>query len=379
MVERCSFKAIDLAVSTHKRVPVPVRLSGGCSLHCLESSSLKASKEEMQEPRDAAAVPGAPRDAALPLRLAVVLLIACTQVGATQLTSRVQRGLTAPFAITWCHACLQVLCWPAGNVRRTPTTDALNKSDLAIFPLLFLGANYAYVRALALASPAIVQCVFGAAPAVVCVLSRLWLREPFTRRRGLAVGAALCGVALVAAPSGSGSHLTIGVVIALCAVLCAATYKVRWKRRFGAPPPDYVLRAVGLVGGAVAICSLPIAAALAATGAETPPGRWTAPDVVIVPGGGVIDVLYNCSIALGLSLASPVFVATGTILAIPGNAVVDAILDHERLGPFQLLGAAAVIVAFAALASERPASAPDEETDVANPLVDDDEGSETVV
>ena len=87
------------------------------------------------------AVPSPPRDAALPLRLAVVLLIACTQVGATQLTSRVQRGLTAPFAITWCHACLQVLCWPAGNVRRTATTDALNRSDLAIFPLLFLGAN----------------------------------------------------------------------------------------------------------------------------------------------------------------------------------------------------------------------------------------------
>ena len=105
----------------------------------------------------------APRDAALPLRLAVVLLIACTQVGATQLTSRVQRGLMAPFAITWCHACLQVLCWPAGNVRRTPTTDALNRSDLAIFPLLFLGANYAYVRALALrvASP---SCSASSAP-----------------------------------------------------------------------------------------------------------------------------------------------------------------------------------------------------------------------
>ena len=331
------------------------------------------------ENRDATAVPSPPRDAALPLRLAVVLLIACTQVGATQLTSRVQRGLSAPFAITWCHACLQVLCWPAGNVRRAPTTDALNRSDLAIFPLLFLGANYAYVRALALASPAIVQCVFGAAPAVVCVLSRLWLGEPFTRRRGLAVGAALCGVALVAAPSGSGSHhLTIGAVIALCAVLCAATYKVRWKRRFGAPPPDFVLRAVGLVGGAVAVCSLPIAATLAATGAETPPGRWTAHDFFIVLGGGVIDVLYNCSIALGLSVASPVFVATGTILAIPGNAVVDAILDRERLGPLQLLGAVAVIVAFAALASERPASAPAEETDVANPLVDEEDG-ETVV
>ncbi|MAI24512.1 MAG: hypothetical protein CMN75_00640 [Spirochaeta sp.] len=335
----------------------------------------------MQDANRAAAAVPSPRDAALPLRLAVVLLIACTQVGATQLTSRVQRGLTAPFAITWAHACLQVLCYPAGSIRRTATTDALNRSDLAIFPLLFLGANYAYVRALALASPAIVQCVFGAAPAVVCVLSRLWLREPFTRRRGLAVGAALCGVALVAAPSGSGSHhLTIGVVVALCAVLCAATYKVRWKSRFLAPSPDFVLRAVAFVGGAVAICSLPIAAALAATGAETPPGRWTAHDLVIVLGGGIIDVLYNCSIALGLSVASPVFVATGTILAIPGNAVVDAILDRERLGPLQLIGAPFVVVAFAALASERPALAtPAEETDVANPLVDDDEGSETVV
>ena len=309
-------------------------------------------------------------DAALALRLGLVLLIACTQVGATQLTSRVQRGLTAPFAITWCHACLQILCWPAGNIRRTQTTEALNKSDLVIFPLLFLGANYAYVRALALASPAFVQCVFGAAPAVVCVLSRLWLREPFTRRRGLAAGAALAGVALIAVPRGGG---TAGAIVALGAVFCAATYKVRWKSRFRAPSPDFVLRAVGLVGGAVAVCSLPIAVTLAATGVETPPQRWTVRDVLIVLGGGVIDVLYNCSIALGLSVASPVFVATGTILAIPGNAVVDAILDHERLGPLQILGALFVIVAFAALASERPATAPDGESDVANPLVDEEE------
>ena len=132
-------------------------------------------------------------------------------------------------------------------------------------------------------------------------------------------------------------------------------------------------------GGAPAIHIGQNTHGLAATGAETPPGRWTAHDVVIVLGGGVIDVLYNCAIALGLSVASPVFVATGTILAIPGNAMVDAILDKERLSPLQLLGAVAVIVAFAALASERATTTPDEETDVANPLVDDDEGSETVV
>ena len=65
-------------------------------------------------------------------------------------------------------------------------------------------------------------------------------------------------------------------------------------------------------------------------------------------------------------------------MAIPGNALCDAIIDRERLSPLQLLGAVAVIVAFAALASERPATTPEEETDVANPLVDDEEG-ETVV
>ena len=59
----------------------------------------------------------------------------------------------------------------------------------------------------------------------------------------------------------------------------------------------------------MAVCSLPIAVALAATGAETPPARWTAHDALIVLGGGVIDALYNCSIALGLSVTSPVFVA----------------------------------------------------------------------
>ena len=259
----------------------------------------------------------APRDAALPLRLAVVAF-AVTQVGATQLTNRAQRGLTYRSRSRGAtHACKCSAGRPAtlgGRRRRTLLTEATSRSAVAVSR-----CELCHVRALALASPAIVQCVFGAAPAVVCVLSRLWLREAFTRRRGLAVSAALCGVALVAAPSSSGSHhLTIGVVIALCAVLCAATYKVRWKSRFLAPSPDFVLRAWELVD-AVAICSLPIAAALAATGTETPPGRWTA-RFVDRPrrwrDRRLVQLLHRAWTVRG----SPVL-SRQEQLAIPGNAV----------------------------------------------------------
>ena len=64
--------------------------------------------------------------------------------------------------------------------------------------------------------------------------------------------------------------------------------------------------------------------------------------------------VYNVSIALGLAAASPAFVALGTILAIPGNVVVDAALGGARLTTLQGVGAVVVVSAFVLLAREPP-------------------------
>ena len=56
--------------------------------------------------------------APLSLRLGVVLLIAVAMVGATQLTSRAQTRLDAPFCIMWAHAAMMVVCLPAAAALR---------------------------------------------------------------------------------------------------------------------------------------------------------------------------------------------------------------------------------------------------------------------
>ena len=170
---------------------------------------------------------------------------------------------------------------------------------------------------------------------------------------------------------------------------------MHFKRRFGAPSPAVVLRFVGAVGFAAAIAGLPVAFAAARWGGEVPPARWTETDFLVVAGGGLLDVVdrpsgncssrwpmvlatafqskrcqdypifvsssscrrpqvYNVSIALGLAAASPAFVALGTILAIPGNVVVDAALGGARLTTLQGVGAVVVVSAFVLLAREPP-------------------------
>ena len=66
--------------------------------------------------------------APLSLRLGVVLLIAVAMVGATQLTSRAQTRLDAPFCIMWAHAAMMVVCLPAAAALppRRPTQTAIS-------------------------------------------------------------------------------------------------------------------------------------------------------------------------------------------------------------------------------------------------------------
>ena len=349
--------------------------------------------------------------APLGLRLGVVVCIAVTMVVATQLTSRVQHGLDAPFCIMWAHAALMVLCLPGAALARRlrqrggggddddaaaaaaagggggggdpGSARAPRVNDVAVFLGLFVGANYSYVRALAYAPPSVVQTVFGSAPAAVAVLSRFALCEPLTPRRVAAVSGSLAGVALVSSAAwgaaGGGRpaarDAAAGVALAQGAVLFATCYKVGFKKKFGTPDPAFVLDFVGGLGAMAALTLLPVAAALVLASVEDGPRTWTAPAAAAVVGGGVVDVFYNLFIALGLSVASPVFVALGTILAIPANVAVDALAFHKRLSPLQYAGAAAIVASFLLLATAPNDGAPPAARDADDAdltLIDDD-------
>jgi len=293
-------------------------------------------------------------------RLGVVCCITVAQVAATQMTARVQRHLDAPFSIMWMHAALMVLCLPVGWYLRRGAPTVAPPRDIAAFLGLYVGANYAFVRALGAAPPSVVATVFAAAPAVVAALSRVRLGEPLTARRLAAVLGCSAGVALVAggALEAPGTRAAAGVGFACVAVACAAAYKVEFGARFRDTPPAFALDFVGRVGAAAALAGAPIAAALALRGVEPPPRVWTRADVAIVLGGGLVDVAYNALIALGLSIAAPVFVATGTILAIPANGLVDALADGDAPDAAQAAGAVIICCAFGILASERPRPRP---------------------
>jgi len=171
--------------------------------------------------------------------------------------------------------------------------------------------------------------------------------------RWLGVSLAFCGIAILALSSEEEEKKTnalsalFGLVLAEIAVFNAAIYKVFFKKCFGAPPPSFVLYIVGLVGMLSAVIGSPIAIMLVLTKIEDPPilslELWA---FLLV--GGILDVIYNTLIALGLAIAdSPVYIAIATILAVPLSATVDALLYHLPLTWTFLLGTILVLISFA--------------------------------
>eukprot|EP01043_Picozoa_sp_COSAG02_P014693 COSAG02_NODE_610_length_19566_cov_39.049622_8_plen_356_part_00 len=155
--------------------------------------------------------------------------------------------------------------------------------------LLWLGANYLYVRALGLTSASTVTAVFSTTPAVVAVLSWVLLHEPFWPRKVGAVVLAIVGVlcvdlaptlavpaaAAAAAPNGGdgdavggGDSTALAVSLTAVAALCAGSYKVLLRSLLGettAPPIALYLSCLGAIN---IIAGAPIVVALHALGIE---------------------------------------------------------------------------------------------------------------
>lgn len=138
----------------------------------------------------------------------------------------------------------------------------LFRAAMVLYPL-WMGANYLYVRALALTSAATATAVFSTTPAVVAVFSRLLLKESFYARKVGSVILAIVGVLCVdLAPTvaGTGADVAAGDVdtaaadtavavgLASVAALCAGSYKVVLRLLLGetsAPPVAAYLSCLG--------------------------------------------------------------------------------------------------------------------------------------
>lgn len=290
-----------------------------------------------------------------------VAAVSTSQVAASQMTRSAQLGLHAPFFVMCLHTGLMAACLPlaraltAGGERICAPARAV-----ALLLPLWGASSYLYVAALYYAPPGLVQTIFGAAPAVVTLLSCIFLAEPFTARRAVAVTMAFAGMTTVglnawlqAGPRTESSiDDCIGALFAGSAVLAAAGYKVGFKVCFHEPTAAVVLGVVGSLGAAAALCGFPLAVALTLSGAEDcwwdgAAGRnWP-----LLLGSAAVDVLYGVSVAFGIAAASPVFVALGTILGIPANLLFDALVRRQKPAAVEAVGAVLVVVSFVLLAA----------------------------
>ena len=246
-------------------------------------------------------------------------LIAVTQVGATQLTSRVQRGLRRP-AITWCRGRSRASALLAGRQRWEDAYDGRSQQKRPTsrsFRCCFSARQLRPCATSCVACHRAVRLWRGACRllrAVEVVAARTVHEKTRARRRRRKYMAATDADLLARRESSSDDRRRHRALRgALRGDLQSA---VEATLRSAAP---ILFCDVGRGGTHVAVCSSPHRAAARGDGRrDAPQARWTAHDVVIVLGGGVIGVkiVQLLDEALGLSKSlCVIFVATSTILA----------------------------------------------------------------
>lgn len=296
--------------------------------------------------------------------LCSVCLISVATVCTTQLTRSAQNHLHAPGFVAYVHIAMMTLLLPlAWACRKDDSSPFLaSAKDVCVFLPLWVVSNYGLVQALALAPAGLVQCLFGIGPAQVAILSRVFLEEPLTSLRILAVLLAFAGVLALAAHAkfqgDSALNVLLGTCCALLAVVAAACYKVAFKLRLGTPPAYVVLGVVGTLGLVATVLGLPVVLLLSFLGLED---RWWSSSATVdwslVFGSAAFDMVYNTSMAWGLAVSSPVFVSLGANVGTPVNMFVDAVLHGDWPSLPQYCGTVLIAISFIMLVFCEPGQA----------------------
>jgi len=142
-----------------------------------------------------------------------------------------------------------------GWVRRMPTESPLSPHDRRLLFLESLLGNFLFsifmLYGMSLTSALAAGVIMAAIPAVVALLSWLFLRERITRRVAAGIGCAVGGIAMVslARHDGDGSAGTLlGNLMLLGAVVCEASYVVIGKRLTGRVSAKRISALVNLWG-----------------------------------------------------------------------------------------------------------------------------------
>ena len=333
----------------------------------------------------------------------IVFGIAIAWTCTTQFAQVAQNTVKAPFFIMWFTTSFKLLCivpvlWHnkkqsnktmhAQNVvdiddmnNNNTNTDSIhgtNEKDIdniniptmrhlltavPFFYLLYVGANYSYVRALDSISASQLTVLFSSCPAWVYLLSIICLdKEMFTLRKLFAVILSIGGVIIITIDNANKNNVNMfsfsdgtelfGCILAILSAIFAASYKVMFKKIFGNMNIWYVSKFLFYLGLFNLLLMWIIVLLFELIHVESLVGFDNMPWFYLI-GAALLGLTFDFLINFGIAFTYPLFISLGTIVGIPLNAIVDVVFHSVVFGVWEYVGCIAIIVAFVVLVLSR--------------------------
>ncbi len=227
-------------------------------------------------------------------------------------------------------------------LRRTAYPRGLVLLELILLgAIAYVGESLAYFLALEMASAGLVALLLYIYPALVTVLSAIFLKEHLTRMKIVALFLALSGTALTLRISGGGSLM--GILLGIAAAVDYAIYIILGSRivRRSSPMASttvIITSTAGVYVGIVAIHGV--------TYPTTPTG-W----IAIIAIALISTVLAFVTFFAGLKRIGPTSASTLSTFEPIVAVVLAAIVLGETISPIQILGGILILAAVVLLAT----------------------------
>jgi drug/metabolite transporter (DMT)-like permease len=249
--------------------------------------------------------------------------------------------------LTWRFLIAAAVLWPLLRFGR-PAKTRLSRGEwvgLGFMGLLYVGQAFGYFAALQFLPASTTSLILYTYPAIVTLLAWLFLGDQLDRRKGVALLAALAGLALIlGAPAGSLDPR--GVALAAMNALIYSVYIVSGARITAGIPP---LRASAVILSVAAVIYLAVSLATGGIGAlALPPGAW--PPILGV--ALVSTVVAVTTFFLGMERLGAARTAIASSFEPVVTVALAALLLGEALAPVQYAGGGLVLAAVLLLAAQ---------------------------
>eukprot|EP00794_Sanderia_malayensis_P011825 gene11825-13049_t len=308
-----------------------------------------------------------PERARIIFGVVLVLLIAISNVGAVQFANRTYTpSFSAPYFTTWYTTCFTIIVFPLFIIpqlcKKKPwrfrsfireSSTILGPQGICLislvkyilpFCLLWLAANYLYIRALKALNPADVTALFSSVSAFVYLLSLVILKEKFFITRLTAVLLSIGGIVLFASRYGFKGPTLVGVILSVFAAAGSALYQVLFKRSLGFANSSQVALFLSLLGLCSTCAFWIILLPLHFSGFEVlnlTDMPWRS-----LNASGFLVLIFNFLLNFGIAFTTPLFIALGMMLATPLNALADYVFSGAEFGPYKIVAAILILTGF---------------------------------